>query len=137
LEFRRVLFRSFGLPGTFGTCQESRNTYNGMAPPNDFMGPTLWSSDLTVFAKMNPNGLGSHLDMLHNSPLCIGIAHESANRYWVVNGTTGGIDRYDFAVDDGIGNDDHSDGLTWRYAAGTMKRVEGVPSHADLHAQLG
>src|SRR5690606_19661725 len=60
------------LPGTFGSCQQSRNTYSGTAPPNAFMGSSLWSSHLSVFAKMNPNGLGCHLFMLHNSPLCIG-----------------------------------------------------------------
>jgi len=120
---------TFGLPGTFGTCGESRNTYNGQAPPNDFTGPTLWSSDLSIFAKMNPNGLGSHLDMLHNTPLCMGIAHEADNRYWTFNGLAGSIDRYDFADDDGIGNDNHSDGLTWRFAEGQLGYVAGVPSH--------
>jgi len=120
---------TFNKPGTFGTCGESRNTYNNTAPMNDFMGPTLWSSDLTIFAKMNPNGLGSHLDMLHNTPLCMGIAHEDANRYWVFNGLAGSIDRYDFQVDDGIGNDDHGDGLTWRYGKNQVKRVANVPSH--------
>jgi hypothetical protein len=120
---------TFGKPGTFATCGESRNTYNGQAPMNDFTGPTLWSSDLTVFAKQNPNGLGSHLDMLHNTPLCMGIAHEADNKYWVFNGLAGAIDRYDFAIDDGIGNDNHSDGLTWRYAEGQVARVANTPSH--------
>jgi hypothetical protein len=120
---------TFNKPGTFGTCGESRNTYNGQAEENDFMGPVLWSSDLSVFAMMNPNGLGSHLDMLHNTPLCMGIAHEVDNRYWVFNGLAGSIDRYDFVKDDGIGNDDHGDGLTWRYVEGQVKREPGVPSH--------
>jgi len=120
---------TFGKPGTFGTCGESRNTYNGQAAMNDFTGPTLWSSDLTVFAKMNPNGLGSHLDMLHNTPLCMGIAHEDANKYWAFNGLAGSIERYDFAADDGIGNDNHGDGLTWQYAKGMVARVANVPSH--------
>jgi DNA-binding beta-propeller fold protein YncE len=120
---------TIGKPGTFGTCGESRNTYNGQGAANDFTGPTLWSSDLTVFAKQDPNGLGSHLDMLHNTPLCMGIAHEADNKYWVFNGLAGSIDRYDFVTDDGIGNDSHGDGLTWRYSVGEVKRVENVPSH--------
>jgi hypothetical protein len=66
-----------GKPGTFATCQESRNTYDETQPPNDFMGVTLWSSDLTIFAKKDPIGLGSHLDMLHESPNCMGVAHGS------------------------------------------------------------
>jgi DNA-binding beta-propeller fold protein YncE len=120
---------TIGKPGTFGTCGESRNTYNGRAAGNDFTGPALWSSDLTVFAKHDPNGLGSHLDMLHNTPLCMGIAHEVDNKYWVFNGLAGSIDRYDFVEDDGIGNDNHSDGLTWRYAEGQVKHVPTAPSH--------
>ncbi len=128
---------TFGLPGTFATCGESRNTYNGQADGNDFMGPALWSSDMSVFAAQDPNGLGSHLDMLHNTPLCMGIAWEGGNKYWVTGGLTGAIERYDFQTDDGIGNDDHSDGLTWRYAPGTLGYVPGVPSHLFVDAAAG
>ena len=40
---------TFGIPGTFAACGESRNERaNGSA--NDFMGPALWSSDPTVYA---------------------------------------------------------------------------------------
>jgi DNA-binding beta-propeller fold protein YncE len=120
---------TIGVPGTFATCQESRNTYDDMATPNDFMGPTLWSSDLSIFAERDPNGLGSHLDMLHNSPLCVGIAHESANVYWTFAGRTNSIVKYDFGVDDHIGEDDHSDGRSWRYGRGAFKYEPGVPSH--------
>ena len=128
---------TFGIPGTFATCGESRNTYNGQAPGNDFTGPTLWSSDLSIFAAQDPNGLGSHLDMLHNTPLCMGIVHEAENRYWTVNGLAGSIDRYDFQEDDGIGNDEHGDGLTWRYAAGELTYVPGIPSHLALDGDAG
>jgi hypothetical protein len=120
---------TFGRPGTFATCGESRNTYGDQAEPNDFMGPTLWSSDLSVFARYNPRGLGAHLDMLHNSPLCMGIAHETGNAYWAFGGLDGALFRYDFQVDDGIGNDDHSDGTVEQYATGELAYVEGVPSH--------
>ncbi|HCH65490.1 MAG TPA: hypothetical protein DFR83_21985, partial [Deltaproteobacteria bacterium] len=104
----------FGQPGTFGTCQESRNTYNGTAPPNYFMGPSLWPSDLDLFGTSNPEAveylsnlygypvdLGSHLDMLHESPLCMGIAWEYDNVYWVVDGYHGAVVRYDFVEDHG------------------------------------
>lgn len=128
---------TMGIPGTFATCGESRNTYNGQADGNDFTGPTLWSSDMSVFAAQNPNGLGSHLDMLHNTPLCMGIAWEGGNRYWVTGGLSGAIERYDFQTDDGIGNDDHGDGLTWRYAPGTLGYVENVPSHLVVDADAG
>lgn len=125
---------SFGKPGTFATCNESRNTYDDKAAPNDFMGPGLWSSDLSVFAMMNPNGLGSHLDMLHNSPLCVGIAHESANVYWEFSGKTNSIVKYDFVKDNGIGNDEHADGAARRYINGQLKYVEGVVGHLVFNA---
>tara|TARA_R110002096_G_scaffold433887_2_gene653769 strand:+ start:77476 stop:78597 length:1122 start_codon:yes stop_codon:yes gene_type:complete len=128
---------TFGIPGTFGTCGESRNTYNGQAPGNDFTGPSLWSSDMSVYAAQNPTGLGSHLDMLHNTPLCMGIVHEDANRYWTIGGSHLSIDLYDFELDDGIGNDDHSDGKTWRYAEGQISYTEGVANHLELDHASG
>jgi hypothetical protein len=128
---------TFGIPGTFGTCGESRNTYNGQAAGNDFTGPSLWSSDMSVYAAQDPHGLGSHLDMLHNTPLCMGIVHESGNRYWTIGGVHLSIDLYDFQVDDGIGNDDHLDGLTWRYAEGQIGYKEGVASHLELDHASG
>ena len=81
---------SFGAEGTysagdigFGTCQDSRNTYDGAGSPNDFMGPTLWPGGLEHFAAVNQSFggslLGSHLDMLHESPMCMGIVHEEDN----------------------------------------------------------
>ncbi len=133
---------SFGKPGHFGTCQESRNTYNDKQRPNDFMGPTLWSSDLAIFGESNPAAvdyvsalfgfyadLGSHLDMLHESPLCMGIAWETENVYWVFDGMNSSLSRYDFAEDHGAGYDDHSDGVIGRYVEGEVERVEDVPSH--------
>jgi hypothetical protein len=117
-------------PGTFATCQESRN--GGLDPKargNDFMGPVLWSSDRSVFALKN-GMLGSHLDMLHQSPLCMGITWVgTGNQYFVYNGSARSIDRYDFQQDHGFGNDNHDDGIIQRYAAGKMSYVEGVPSH--------
>jgi hypothetical protein len=132
---------TIGKPGTFATCQESRNTYGGAAAHNDFMGPALWSSDLTVFAKSDPIGLGAHLDMLHGSPNCMGIAHERDNIYWVFGGKkqTGAgatrheplpaIVKYNFNRDHGIGLDDHADGEIYQYAESQVLDVPGVPSH--------
>lgn len=133
---------SFGQPGTFATCQESRNTYNDQGAPNDFMGPALWSSDLDVFASSNPDAieylsqlygtyvdLGSHLDMQHETPLCTGIAWEEGNVYWTFDGLNETIDRVDFQEDHGVGYDDHSDGITATYDAGGITYVEGVSNH--------
>lgn len=136
---------SFGAPGTFGTCQESRNTYNDQGRPNNFMGPTLWSSDLEIFGQSNPEAvdylterfgmhtdLGSHLDMLHESPLCMGIAWDFDNVYWVFDGYNQSIARYDFFHDHGPGYDDHSDGIIMKYVTGGIQRLEDVPSHLVL-----
>lgn len=119
---------TFGVPGTFAACGESRNE-RAQGTANDFMGPALWSSDPDIFAKKDPIGLGSHLDMLHNTPLCMGIAHESANRYWVTGGYNKSIDLYDFKRDHDIGQDDHSDGESYQYARGELGYVAKVPSH--------
>lgn len=129
---------AFGDKGTFGTCQESRNSYNGQAEPNDFMGPSLWPSDFDIYARSNPDAvaflgydLGSHLDMQHESPLCMGIAWEADNVYWVFEGLTSSIARNDFQEDHGPGFDDHSDGIVIRYAEGEVSRVPDVPSHLE------
>ncbi len=135
LSFGDALFVESDLPN-FGTCQESRNTYNGQGAPNDFMGPALWTSDLDYFGETNPAAveevgadLGSHLDMLHESPNCMGIAWEVDNAYWVFDGQNSSIVRYDFQADHGVGFDDHSDGIISRYVEGDVARVANVPSH--------
>lgn len=130
---------AFGAPGTFATCQESRNTYDGQAPPDDFMGPVLWPSDLEVFARVNQDPFGalagSHLDMLHESPLCMGIAHYRDNAYFVFDGHNGNLAYYDFRTDHGPGADYHGDGIIFRYPEIELTRVVGVPSHMEYHAQ--
>ncbi len=135
---------AFGAPERFGTCQESRNTYNNRTAPNDFMGPALWSSNFAVYGVSNPEAvtevgadLGSHLDMLHESPLCMGIAWDKDNVYWTFDGLTGSISRYDFQTDHGAGFDDHSDGIIARYVTGQVSRVENVPSHMALDHDTG
>ncbi|MCB9781104.1 MAG: hypothetical protein H6742_21235 [Alphaproteobacteria bacterium] len=141
---------AFGAPGTFGTCQESTNTYNGQYQGNNFMGPTLWSSDMDIYGQSNPEAvdyltdlfgfyadLGSHLDMLHQTPLCMGIAWDHDNVYWVFDGKEGAIERNDFAVDHGPGYDDHSDGVIGTYVQGALARVEDVPSHLELDRDTG
>jgi hypothetical protein len=37
--------------------------------------------------------------MLHNRPLCMGIAHETANVYWTSTGLSSSIVKYDFKKD--------------------------------------
>ena len=129
----------------FATCQESSNTYNDQSEGDYFMGPSLWSSDLEIFGESNQDAiaylsdlhgmyvdLGSHLDMLHESPLCMGIAHDYDNVYWVFDGYNESIYRYDFQEDHGPGMDDHEDGVMHRYAEGEVSYVPDVPSHMVL-----
>lgn len=126
---------------TFGTCQESRNTYNDSAAPNNFMGPTLWPADLDLFAEVNQKNnsplLGSHLDMLHESPQCMGIAWDHDNIFWVFDGFHDEVVYYDFQVDHGTGGDDHSDGIVRTYPEAELERVEGVPGHMELDHETG
>lgn len=127
---------SFSTGMKFGTCGESRNTYDNQAAPNDFMGPALWSADDSIFAISNPeavqeNGfdLGSHLDMMHETPLCMGITWVEDNVYFVYEGLTGTIARYDFKTDHGPGFDFHGDGTVERFTDVEVGYVEDVPSH--------
>ena len=116
--------------GQFATCQDSRNG------GDDFMGPTLWTSDFDIFAQSNPEAvaylsedLGSHLDMLHESPQCMGIAWRKENQYWVFEGQSSSLALVDFREDHGPGFDDHSDGVITRFALGEVARFPRVPSH--------
>jgi len=108
---------------TWATCGDGTNGGNG------FIGPALFSADLDVFATDTLGGLGSHLDMLHSTELCRGIAHVEANVYWVFNADQGSLDKYDFKEDHGPGNDDHADGEIYRYAQGLVRGVDDIPSH--------
>jgi DNA-binding beta-propeller fold protein YncE len=136
---------SFADDMTFATCQESRNTYDDQQGANDFMGPALWSADPEIFAQSNPEAvaaidydLGSHIDMLHESPLCMGIAWAGeGNVYFTFDGLTGTISRYDFREDHGPGFDDHSDGVIERFAGVDVVRVEDVPSHMVVDPETG
>ena len=128
---------SFDSGVQFGSCGETRNTYNDSAPPDDFMGPVLWSTDLGIFAAQNPYGLGSHLDMLHQSPKCVGIAWERDNVYWVFDGQDNAIVRYDFALDHDVGRDDHADGIVHRLTEFEVARVDGVPGHMMVDPDTG
>jgi len=136
---RRPPAIAFGNNQAFATCGEARTANFLDEMGADFIGPTLWSSDLEIFAQdpgTRPDGSplnGSHLDMLHATPWCVGIAHEVDNVYWLFNGNVGSIDRYDFNEDHGPGEADHSDGEISRYVEGDLLRVPNVPSHMEFH----
>ena len=96
-----------------------------------FTGPSLWSSDPAIYAQPS-GGNGSHLDMLHESPNCMGIAHEIDNAFWVYDAFNRDIVRYDFQEDHGPGADDHSDGRIRRFPV-PVNRINGeIPCHLEL-----
>ena len=124
----------------FASSQESQNTYNGQSSPNNFMGPALWPSSLSHFANVNQQqggALGSHLDMLHESPLGMGIAHDSGNAYWYNDGYYGELVFYDFVADHDTGGEDHDDGIVHRYSDINIPRSADVPGHMILDKANG
>ncbi len=127
---------AFGGNGNFGTCQESRNGLDGLGFEDDFMGPVLWSADLMIHCNVNQaeggSLNGSHLDMLHQSPLCMGMAAETDNAYYVADGANGHVVRYDFNRPHVPGGDDHSDGEVTRYPDLSFTRVPDIPSHMEM-----
>ena len=131
---------AFGVDGFFGTAQESINTYNGQGAGNNFMGPALWDSDTSIYSKSTGEGwgdLGAHMDMLHESPNGMGIAHASGNAYWYADGYYNNIVYYDFQQDHGPGWDDHSDGIVRRYMDAVIARYPNVPGHMILDKATG
>lgn len=112
---------------SWGTCGDNNNG------GNDFMGPTLFSADLDLFATQNnETRLGSHLDMLHSTTYCRGIAHVADNVYFAFNSSRKSLDRYDFGQDHGPGFDDHSDGIIHRFLEGQVEGVDNVSSHLTV-----
>lgn len=101
-----------------------------------FTGPTLWSSDPDIYAQPS-GGNGSHLDMLHGSPYCMGIASEVDNVFWVFDSWNKNIVRYDFKEDHGPGNDDHSDGILRRYTEIPIEKDGDIPSHMVIDDATG
>jgi len=142
VEFRRDSHAGHFMPrasaiaigdnGNFTTVHEIQNTAD---PSSTFMGPALWSSDTSIFARLEQSNwepttlLGSHLDMLHQSPFAMGVAYDEGNAYWVFDGYNGNICHYDFKLPHIVGGDDHSDGEILRYSDVTVKRKAGTPSH--------
>lgn len=132
---------AMGTPGLFGACGDNdngQNDRNADGSANLFMGPALFSTDMSILGKETPGGLGSHVDMLHNTPFCRGIAHESANVFWVFNAYDSSLDEYDFNKPHVPGGDHHSDGEIYRFAAGKVKGAsDGTPSHVFFDAEDG
>ena len=77
VDYRKISIRSFyhtatlafGDNGGFANTLDVQDANNN--PNGYFSGCTLWEADTSIYARINQNGpeLGSHWDMLHQSPL--------------------------------------------------------------------
>lgn len=128
---------SFSDDGNFATCGDSRNDYSGQDVANDFMGPVEWPASLAEFEKFGPDASMVHLDMMHDTPNCSGIASAGGTNYFVFNGILGAIDWYDFGKPHEHGGTNHTDGAKKRYKGLGLKRVAAVPSHLALDKKSG
>ena len=116
--------------GNFAT---STGVFDANHNNTDFTGPSLWSSDPNIYAQPSP-GNGSHLDMLHESPYCMGIASEANNKFWVFDAYSNDIVMYDFAADHGPGGSNHDDGRVRRYPELAVNWINAnISSHLVLH----
>ena len=119
----------------FGT---TANIQDANRSGGTFTGPSLWSSNMDVYAQDPGPGLnGSHLDMLHGSPYCMGMESDGDNAFWVFDAHNGHICWYDFAADHGPGHDDHSDGVIYRYVELEVEREPDVPAHMVKDEETG
>ena len=88
-----------------------------------------------------PTCFMTHIDMLHASPNCMGIAHDPEpttpfnNVFWVFDGLNNTLIRYDFEKPHGPGSLDHSLANVRRYPEINLTRVPGVPGHMVVDAQ--
>jgi hypothetical protein len=131
---------AFGDNGEWVSVQEIQNSTQSTTT---FMGPSLWLQDTAIYARVFQSNwasgtpLGSHIDMLHQSPFAMGAAFDSASAYWVFDGHNGTICKYDFAGNHGPGYEYHDDGVIWRYTDVTVTREPNVPSHMVLDRETG
>lgn len=117
---------------TFATCSEHfTGNFTDQGP---FNGPTLWTADPEHYNGQNGPwswSNGSHLDMVHATEYCMGIAWDNDNKYWVHNGELGTIDHYDFGAPHAVGHYYHMDAVLTRYQLGDAapRRAVDVPSN--------
>lgn len=123
---------AFGAHQRLATAHEE-NRVTQPSTPRDFMGPTMWTSNVQEFEGGHP----SHYDMLHNSPNAAGIAWQSGGIYWVFDGAHNSLTRYNFNRDHGPGGTDHSDGIVHRFVDGQMSYVPGVVSQMAYDSSTG
>ena len=126
-----------------GGFANTLDTQDANGNPNGyFSGCTLWDSDTSIYARVNQNGplLGSHWDMIHQSPYSVGIAGGGDNVYWLFDGYHNTIAKYDFNEphpDHEHGGENHYDGVVMRYDEIQVQRVSGLSSHMEIDQESG
>jgi hypothetical protein len=129
---------AFGENGNWGTSQ---GILDANRSGGSFTGPTLWSGDMNIYAQVGdpPSSTvnGSHLDMLHQSPYSMGIAHEVDNVYWVFDGFNNSLVRYDFQEPHYPGGFDHDDAIVRRYTEVELEHKGTLPAHMSLDKASG
>ena len=122
----------------FATSHDSLNDQPMITggAPSDFMGPTLWTSNVNTYSGSGPYH-NAHYDMLHNTPNGKGVAWDEGNAYWIFDAYHQSITRYDFNQTHGPGGSDHADGEISRWVQGSVSGVNNVPSHLAFDAASG
>ena len=122
--------------GTFGNPLDVQDANNNNGY---FTGPVLWPTDTSIYARVHQNGpdLGSHLDMIHQTPFGEGMASEGGNVYWVFDGYHNAIVKYDFVNPHAAGGEYHSDGIVWRHSDVIVQREAGLSSHMEFDPESG
>ncbi|TVQ94477.1 MAG: hypothetical protein EA397_02065 [Deltaproteobacteria bacterium] len=127
-------------PDIFATCSE--HFTGNLTDGGPYNGPTLWTADPDVYNGENGPyswSNGAHLDMVHGTEYCMGLAWEYDNRYWLLNGSLGTIDHYDFVAPHVPGHFYHGDADVMRFDLGVhaFTRVADVPSNiVQVDAEL-
>jgi len=104
----------------------------------DFTGPSLWPGDMNIYGKLgNPPTAdvnGSHLDMVHQSPLAMGMCSVRDNAYYVFDGYHGNLTYYDFGIGHRPGGHDHSDASVIHYPEVALSRDPSgyLPGHMEM-----
>jgi hypothetical protein len=117
----------------FATCHEHETGNLTDDPP--FIGPTLWTGDPAIYGRRPFSwSNGAHLDMVHATQHCMGIAWERDNVYWTLNGRLGTLDRYDFGKPHLPGHFYHEDAVVERYfwTDFELARVQDVPMNMAI-----
>ena len=122
--------------GTFANTLDVQDANN---QGGYFTGCSLWDSDTSIYARVHQNDgmLGSHIDMIHQSPYSEGIASAGGNVYWLFDGFHNAICKYDFVAPHEEGGDNHSDGKVWRHSDVAVDRVPGLSSHLEIDPVSG